>query len=289
MQPSAQRVADRFVIRQAAARVASERSFRRRQAAVRDLDERVLVAFAEGFYLPLHEGKVAFGSLMGKLRELTRVFTKLPKLWQQFKDAIGVQSMSDLPGAIKRLASEGAKFLKKTLGKVFSTWPLMLYTLPEGKILSINTALEKIANQFPNAQAWMRKNVKPHVDDFDRAFRKALPYVGTALLVAAFIFIWWNVVEFEWDLEALGGILVGRITLFDLLISLPGSGLGFLMNGFGLGTFTLLPAALVARLLVAMAARYVIWTGRGFRIDWDKLQQDRLVSGEPPREVAALT
>jgi len=47
---------------------------------------------------------------------------------------------------------------------------------------------------------------------------------------------------------------MGRISLFDLLVSLPGSGLGFLMNGFGLGTFTLLPAALAARLLVAMAA-----------------------------------
>jgi len=289
VETSAQRIADLYIIKMAAREATSTREFRRRRAAVRDLTAEVMEAFAEGFYLPMHEGRVAFGGILGKLRDLTKLFTKKPRIWENFKKAIGIESLSDLPGAIKQAAKDGYAALKRILGKVFSTWPLMLYTLPEAKLFSVNGALGVLIKQFPAFESYLEKNVRPRVDAFDEWFRKALPRVSTVVLVAAFFFIWWNVVEFEWDVDSLGSILLGQITLSDLLGSLPGSAVGFLLKGFGFGTFTLFPAALIARLLFLMGKRYLVWTGRGFRIDWDRLSKDRMVSGEPPPEVAALT
>jgi len=98
--------------------------------------------------------------------------------------------------------------------------------------------------------------------------------VSTVVVVAVFIFIWMNVLEFEWNLSDLTKALIGNISLGDLLASLPGSALGFLMNGLGVRTFTLLPSALVTRMLWLMHKGYVQWNGRWFDLDEDALLRD---------------
>jgi hypothetical protein len=285
-QELAQRIADRHMVRMAARKVASSSTFRRRQASLRDLDAEVLVAFGEGFYLPMHGGRVAFGGLVKKLKELSRAFTKAPKLWEQFKRTIGVTSMAELPGAIRRLAKDGYKVLQRAVGKAFSVWPLKLYTLPENKVLGINHIISKLVDQFPAFKRYLQQNVKPKVDQLDRWLRKYLPGVSTVMMVGIWIFIWMNVVEFEWDLHSFAQVLSGQLSLADLLASLPGSALGAMMNGLGLGTFTLLPATIVARLLWLTAKRYLVWTGRGFEISWDNLVSDGLVAGPAPARIA---
>ncbi|MDB4278171.1 hypothetical protein N9917_01075 [Deltaproteobacteria bacterium] len=277
MKVSAQRIADRHIIQMAVRKATSSRDFRRRRGSVRDLTPEVLETFAVEFYLPMHQGKVAFGSLTRKLREMSKAFSRYPKLWQKFKDAIGVQGMMDLPGAIRQLAKDGHKALKRTIGKAFDVWPLKLYTLPASKVLSVNTMIEKLMDQFPQFKSYLSQNVKPKVDLFDRWLRKHLPTVSRVLMVAIFIFIWLNVVEFEWDIEALVRVMGGQLSLAELLASLPGSALGAMMNGLGLGTFTLLPVTIVARLMWLTSKRYLIWTGRGFELNWDHLAADGLV------------
>jgi len=277
MQRSVQRIADRHIIQMAVRKATSSRDFRRRQGSVRDLTPEVLEAFAVGFYLPLHRGKVAFGSLTRKLKEMSKAFSRYPKLWQQFKDTIGVQGMLDLPGAIRQLAKDGYKVLKRSIDKAFNVWPLKLYLLPENKALSVNTMIEKLMNQFPRFKDALTRNVKPRVDQFDHWLREHLPVVSRVLMVAIFIFIWLNVVEFEWDIHALVQVMAGQLTLADLLASLPGSALGALMNGLGLGTFSLLPLTIIARLMWLTSKRYLIWTGRGFELNWDNLAADGLV------------
>ena len=46
------------------------------------------------------------------------------------------------------------------------------------------------------------------------------------------------------------------------------------MNGLGLSTFALLPAALVARILWLMHKGYVVWDGRWFDLDAAALHRD---------------
>jgi hypothetical protein len=294
MVASAQRVTDRFLIRQAARQAVARRGplqraayakVRRKNAAVREITPEVLEAFGE-FYLR-GAGRVAFsfGNIARKLKEVYKTFKKAPKLWEKFKRTIGVESISDLPRAIKDLAKKGYKALHKIFGKIFSTWPLKLYTVPEAKIFSFGSLITQMVKLSPSFERWLKNNAKPKVDQFERWLKKYLPVVSTVVMVAIFIFIWMNVVEFEWDLEALGAVLIGRITLAELLASLPGSALGFLMNSLGLGTFTLLPAAFAAKMLAVMAARYVVWTGRGFALNREKLIEDGLMK---PEQVAAL-
>jgi hypothetical protein len=239
----------------------------------------VLEAFADGFWISSPHSKVAFGGLVRKLRDLVRVFTKAPRLWEKFKQTIGVSKLSDLPGAIRDLAKKGYAVLKKAVGKAFKTWPLKIYTLPQDKLWSINDIIEKIVDQSPAFKRFLSQKVRPRVDQLDQWLRKYLPGISTVAMVAIFIWIWLNVVEFEWDLHALSQVLIGQITLADLLASLPGSAIGFLMNSLGLGTFTLLPATIIARLLFLLYKRYVTWDGGRFRVDWDLLKKDRLAEG----------
>jgi hypothetical protein len=50
--------------------------------------------------------------------------------------------------------------------------------------------------------------------------------------------------------------------------------MGFLMNGLGFGTFTLLPAAVATRMLWLMHKGYIRWNGKWFEFDEAKLEAD---------------
>lgn len=279
-----QRVADRYLIKCAAQEACDTPAFRNRSAALHDFTPEVLAAFAEGFYLPSHQGRVAFGGLLKKLREFSQAIRKAPRLWPKIKEFLGVEGLTDLPKAIKEWAKRGFKALRGLVTKAFSTWPLKLYTLEKGKLTGVNDLIDRIMNRFPQFKNWMRTKVKPKVDVFDQWLRKYLPGVSNALMVAIYIWIWLNVVEFEWDFKGLMDAVTGSLNLSDLLSTLPGSGLGFLMNALNLGTFTLLPYTVAARIIYLMAHRYLVWTGRGFTIDRELLAQDLETS---PSEIPA--
>lgn len=269
----AERVAARHEIRLAAKRACVSVN---RTASANGLLERCLVAMAEGALLS-DDGSVrtaGFANLARRLKQMAVMVGKFPKLWDRVKEFLGVQSLTDLPGRITELAKEGYKALKRVIEKAFTVWPLKLYSLPESKLFSLNTALEKLMDASPAFKKFLTDTVKPRVDQFDRWLREYLPTISKVVMVAIYVWIWLNVVEFEWDLKGIIDAATGAISLSDLLASLPGSILGALMNSLGLGTFTLLPAAYAVRLLLVISRRYVSWTGSGFTFDAEKLRAD---------------
>lgn len=273
------RLVNRYLIRKAAQQVCAT-SFHTRTASLQDLSPQVLAAFAESFYLPSHTGRVAFGGILKKLTALVNTFKKAPKLWSSIKSALGIESITDLPGAIKKWAAEGYKALKKVVHNMFQKFPLVIYTLEKGKLKGVSDAIDSLMKHFPQVSAWLQTNAKPKVDQFDKWIREAAPIVSGVLTAAIYIWIWFNVVEFEWDWHSIVMGFTGHIGVGDLLSSLPGSGVGFLLNSFGFGTFTLLPAITVARIVYLMAHRYLTWTGSGFKFEADLLSKDMKIPVE---------
>lgn len=270
---SAIRIAARYEIRQAA-RLACHSGPTRTASSV--LTEKMLIAMAEGALIP-REGmprRAAFTGLLRQFQQISSAVQRFPKMWDKLKDVIGVDRITELPGKLKELASEGHQLLKKIIGKVFQWWPLKLYLLPESKIVGLNTLIEKLLNMSPAFSRFLKEKVKPKIDQFDAWLREHLPKISRLAMVAIYIWIWLNVVEFEWDLKGLIDAATGHLTLADLLASLPSSILGFMMNSLGFGTFTLLPHAYAVRLLVVIGARYIEWKGGSFHINTKALQED---------------
>jgi hypothetical protein len=266
------------VIRQAAIEACASQSKRIRQAGMEDLTPEVVATFGEVFYLPTyHAGARQAGliNLARKLKELVKFLVGKGKaLWGKLKELLGVEKITQLrPAHIKELAKKGYNALKRAVAKAFDTWPLKIYTLEKGKLMGVSDLINKLTDKFPKLKGWMDK-ARPKVDQLDKWLRKYLPGISQIAMVAIFFWIWLNVVEFEWDLNALGQVLMGQITLGDLLSSLPGSAIGALMNGLGLGTFTLLPIVFVVRLLYLMAHRYITFSGGSFHLNMDAIQKD---------------
>ena len=189
-----------------------------------------------------------------------------------------------IPKAIKELAKKGFRLLRKIITKAFDKWPLKLYTIEESKVFSFNELLTRIFAKFPKLKQWMDSKAKPFLNSADAWIRKYLPGIGHVALIAIFVWIWLNVTEFEWDIKALTDAITGALTLGDLIGSLPGSALGFLMNGFGFGTFTLLPIMIGARILLLLSLRLVRWSGREFELNKAKMAD---MVGTTPEELPA--
>jgi len=98
------------------------------------------------------------------------------------------------------------------------------------------------------------------------------------LMAAAFIWVWLNVAEISWDVEGLIRGFTGGLSMGELLGSLPESGIGLLVATLfpGLGTFALLPATIMARLLYLLYRKVLSWVkDKGFVIHWDRIGVDR--------------
>jgi hypothetical protein len=264
------RLADRYLVRLAAHEACASSSVRLASAG---LTPEVVAAFGEHFYLPQYQGRVAFGGLVRKLRKLVEAFRKAPRLWEQFKRLLGIKSLADIPKAIKDLAAKAGKYLRGLIRKLFDTWPLKLYTLEKGKLKSFNDMLDGLLSKSPRLKAALSKAVGKF-GDFGEMVRQKAPRVMGALMVGIYIWVWLNVVEFEWDFKGLMDAVTGALTFPEFLATLPGSAFGALLNIFGFGTFTLLPLTIAARVLYLIQYRYVSWTGRGFTVDWKLMQQD---------------
>jgi hypothetical protein len=244
--------------------------FRTRTASLQDITPRVLEAFAEGFLLQ-GEGRVAsLGGLVKKLEKLVGIFKKAPKTWEKIKQFLGIEGITDLPKAIKEWAKKGLDALKQALKKATQVFPLSLYFVPHKKMPGLSDLVERIMARNPNL-AKIIQGVKNLGAKADAWLDKYLPTLRRPLLAAIFIYIWLNVVEISWDLEFLLEGFSGGISVGALLTSLPESGLGFLLAGFGLGYWSL-PVALMARIIWLVANEYLEWVPeKGLRVRWDKI------------------
>lgn len=271
MQPSPARVVARYQVRQLAFRVASELKGPR-TAASQEINGEVLAAFAEAFCVSSQDrvAKINLRSLGKKLKQLGTLFKKAPRVWEQFKKLVGVKSLSDLPRVLKDLAKRGLDLLKKSLSKLFNTMPFRMYTIGG---MGLNDLMVKLTKQIPGLDKILGR-LKAKGDQLGIWLREKAPVISGVLIVAIFIFIWLNVTEFEWDLHYLSKVLAGQIMFGDLLASLPGSGLGFLMNSLGFGTFTLLPATMVMRAMWLYQKDYLVWDGRRLSLNEEAILRD---------------
>lgn len=273
--PSPRRVVARYLIRRAASD-ACRVTFQARTASA-NMTERVLVACAEAALVSMEGSQVRVGGLMDlprKMLEMAKAIKKFPAIWDKLAGILGVHSLADLPGILKELVKQGYGVLRKALTRAFETWPLKLYSLPENELFGINKILESLMAKSPEFKKWLETSVKPRVEQFDAWLKEHLPTVSKVLMVGVYIWVWFNVVEFEWNLKGLLDAATGHLSLADFLSSFPGSVIGAVMNGLGLGTFTLLPAAAAVRLVFLMSHRYLSWTGSGFSFDLDRLRAD---------------
>lgn len=232
-----------------------------------------VAAFAEHFYLPQHQGRVAFGGLVSKLKVLVDAFKRAPQLWERFKKLLHITGITDLPTAIKDLAARAYKILRGTIRKMFNSWPLRIYTLNKGKLKGINDLLDHLVGKSPKFKHLLDSAVTK-VGNFGEMLRQQAPRLVGAAMVGIYLWIWLNVVEFEWDFKALVDAITGALTFPEFLSSLPGSALGALLNVFGFGTFTLLPISIAARVLYLVNHRYIEWSGQGFNVNWPLLRKD---------------
>jgi len=264
------RLADRYLVRLAAREACAGSSLR---LASSGLTPEVVAAFGEHFYLPQHQGRVAFGGLIRKLKQLVELFKKAPRLWDKFKQLIGIEKLTDIPGALKELAAKAYKTLRGLIHKLFNTWPLKLYTLEKGKLASFNEMLDRLLSKHPKLKSVL-DSAASKLRSFGEMLRKKAPHIMGVVMAGIYIWVWMNVVEFEWDFKGLADAITGAMSFPDFLASLPGSAFGGLLNIFGFGTFTLLPLAVAARLLYLIQHRYIDWTGKGFVVNWDLLRKD---------------
>lgn len=266
-------VADQYLVRLASRQAALHCN--RMKTASYQVNPYILESFANAFFLPYMQGRrVAFGAILKKLKELGKAFTKIPKLWEKLKALLGIESLTELPKVLSDLAKKGYTTLRKVVAAAFNKWPLHIYTVEKAKVLTLNGILEQFMAKFPDFKKWLTSHVKPKVDQLDHWLKENLPTLSKVLMIGIYFWIWFNVTEFEWDIRTLTDILTGSISLSDLLTSIPGSILGFLMNSLGFGTFTLLPAALAVRIAYLTITKYVSWDGKNFVFHQQKAEED---------------
>ena len=233
----------------------------------------IIASIAENFYSDTSLQKTAFLGMTRKLGQIVEAFKKAPDLFKAFKKAVGIESLADIPGAIKRLAESAKKVLGSAIHKMFESWPLKIYTLDKGKLTSFNKIIESILDKSPKLKGFLESATRK-ISDFGEMIRKQAPRIIGVVMLGVYIWVWLNVTEFEWDLKSLADAVSGRLTFPDFMASLPGSAFGLLLNGFGFGTFTLLPYTIAARFLYLLANRYIEWDGNGFSLVRENLQKD---------------
>lgn len=226
--------------------------------------ERPEVLASFGAFLP-----VRTASLSRKLKQILNLFRKAPKIWEKFKALVGVNSLRELPRAIKDLARQGFAALGKAIKKVTHTFPLSIYFVPHHRVPGLTALLEKLAARFPKLKAALDR-VPEKLDPIDRWLNKHLPRLKRPLMAAVFIWIWMNVAEISWDFNDLMVGFTGGLSLTQLFATLPESAIGAIFAAFGLG-YHLLPITIAARILWLTAKGIIDWKKNGFEVDWAKL------------------
>lgn len=284
MDTLALRVRDRHLIR-----LAVQQAYTGKTASSAE-DLVVVQAVLEGFWEPRvgstdKQALLGIGRAIAKLLDLVR---KAPRAWEAIKQALGLDELEGLGwrekakvlGAkLKELATAGKKALGASLKKMVSTFPLSLFFVPQNKAPGLTDLLARIFHKSPRMRALLEK-IRGGAEKVDVWLKKYVPRLSRALYAAVFIWVWLNVAELSWDVEGILAGFTGRISLGDLLASLPESGIGFIAASFGLG-YGALPYALIARIIWLVANRYLEWVpGKGLKVKWQAMgvpERDELV------------
>lgn len=244
----------------------------------------VVEALVEGMWdtrLGGTEREAIFG--IGRaVHKLVSLLSKAPRALGLLKRALGLDENASLVQLVKSgdlvkrvsdLAAMGKKALKSALKFLTETFPLSLFFVSKHKAPGLTDLIHRILQKSPRIAAMLAK-VKGGAHRLDQWLKKYLPNMSRVLYAAVFIWVWINVSELSWDIEAILRGFTGAISLADLLGSMPESGLGAIAAMFGLG-YGALPYAIIARLIWLVANHYLEWVpGKGLRVRWHAMGVD---------------
>lgn len=227
--------------------------------------QKMTLSFGVRFYD--RRAGLSVGSFFERIKKLVMFLKDKPKVLLELLKAFELNSIVSLPSKIKKIADLGLEYLRKALDKAFQHYPLKIFTLPETKVLEISEILKKLIERYPKVQNFFKETLVPKIDYFEELMRRYLPTLSKIAMTAIFIWIWLASAEFEWNLKNLSDVIAGRITLADLLASLPAAGVGLIANLFATGMFTFFPYAVFARVTLLLGAKYATWNG--FEFKWN--------------------
>jgi hypothetical protein len=266
-------VSQRYFLLKAAREVCYGDGFLARTASLDDLTPEVLAAFGELLIQP--SGKVAFGNILGKLKKVYDLFKKIPSLWTKFKEILGIDSLTDIPGKIKEWVKAGADVLKKVIRKALEVFPLALFFVPKKKMPGLTDLLARLVKASPKLANALEKVKTNIIEPLDKMLNKHLPTLKRPLLAFAFAWVWINVAEISWDVEGLLRGFTGGISLGELFVSLPESGIGLIVGVLGGSSWSILPIILVARIAWLVAQKILEWVPKkGFLVHWREVGVD---------------
>lgn len=199
----------------------------------------------------------AWKKVRGVLGKFAGIFNN-PKAVKELSKMIGELT----PENIKAFLKSGAKAVKDT----FDSIRLILTTPSE--LPTVTDMIKRTAVGARIAE-WFTTKVQPRTDVIDDFLKKYIPTFRRVGIAAAFTFIWLNVDELSWELPALVDGFTGNMTLAELIATLPESGLGAISGAlFGIG-YTIMPYAIVGRLLWMLGRKYLTWDGKKLGVNWD--------------------
>ena len=265
------------MIRLAVRKVVATPSFRTRMASVPDLTPAVLAAFAESL-ASRQNGRVLLAGLPSKLKKLIELLKQAPQMWARFKDMLGVQDITELPGLLKKWVKEGLAALKRVFLQISRAFPLALFFVVPKVMPSLSDLIKRIAGKNATLGAAFAK-IQAGALRVDAFFGKYIPTLKRPLLAVIFAYLWWNVAELSFDLPSTVAGFLGGVTLGDMFSDLPEWGLSFIAGACGFA-YEALPLVLIARLIWLVSNRYLEWVpGKGFKVYWDRIagQQEEVV------------
>lgn len=232
----------------------------------------------------LREGTMLVeANVMGRVKDLLKLFDKVPNLWQKLKDSLDLpDDFNDMNfmskgkvlfDKVKALLAEGKRTLGNVFAKLKETFPVSLFFVPSQKMPGLTDLLQMLAEEVP----WLKKKLDQagkFLKSIDDVMNKYLPTLKKPLLAAIFIYVWFNVAELTWDIPSIVRGFLGQISLGELFGSFPESIIGFLVGLAlpGMGTFGALPITLIARLAWLVANHFLEWVpGKGLKVHWEKL------------------
>jgi len=240
--------------------IASEIAPPQRRLASTGIHREALVVFGE------HIVKTAgLGGMKSKLLQIYNAFKRLPKMWESFKEMLGIKTKDGWTNAVS-LYREFSDKLSRFLDEGKTWWAKKKQKLRESsKILhfiflysenapTISTLLEKIYARFEGVQNKAMQFVKKMLGgarsliEWIKEFFSRHPILDLASIPAkAYLYwvIWLNAgVEISWKIDDLVLGFLGLISWESIILGLPESGITFLVGFF----FPFIPLGRIAKI-----------------------------------------
>jgi len=305
MTTSITRVADRYMIRQAARQASSEIK-QIKQASLSKAARKVQVEFTapvlEAFAFGFRTRVALLGirSVVKKVKQIWQAFKTAPKKWEEFKSNLGVKAtnvlglMKELPKKIMAMFKKGMGLLQKAGKAIYKQFPFIeIYFKVAPKLPSVQSYLAELANKYLPAPikkglAAVGAGAMSFATFLDAKIGKSSVLKGLAwpAKAVAFYMIWINVAELSWNVPEIIRGMMGLISFSELFSSLPESGLGLIVQLlFGslipggaiigkIGWNAILPMALAVQIYWLWKRGYIQYAAKKIVILWDKLKID---------------